>query len=95
MKDTDDKFYFHNLFVAPGATPYGKSNPGVSMFELEGSDMLPKDLRIEFLDLDATFGMDSVPYEDATWWSLNYKDDYGVEYITPDSLHEFYKRLSD
>lgn len=35
LDDTSDpEFYFHNLFVAPGATTYGNSNPGVSKFEL-------------------------------------------------------------
>jgi hypothetical protein len=94
LKDTDEKFYFHNLFVAPGATPYGNSNPGVSMFELD-AELKPMNLKIEYLDLDATFGMDSVPYDSAQWWSLDYAKDYAVDYITADSLHDFYLRLKD
>lgn len=97
LKDSDTKFYFHNLFVAPGATPYGNSNPAVSMFELEysNSKYVPKNLKIEYLDLDATFDKQSVPYSDATWWSLDWAKDFGVTELTPDSLHEFYTVLKD
>ena len=32
--DTDTKFDFHNIFVAPGMTPNKMQNPGVAMFEM-------------------------------------------------------------
>lgn len=57
--------------MAPGATPYGDSNPGVCMFELSSS-YEPQNLRFEFLDLDDTFGKSSVSYSDAKWWSVDY-----------------------
>jgi len=34
LPDPTTKFNFHNIFVAPGMTPYGNSNPGVSKFEI-------------------------------------------------------------
>lgn len=34
LNDPSSLFNFHNLFVSPGMTPYGDSNPGVSMFEI-------------------------------------------------------------
>jgi hypothetical protein len=74
IKDAKTEFNFHNLFVSPGMTPYGDSNPGVAMFELT-SDFVPQNLKMEFLNLDATFGMQSVPYSEAVWWSVDYAKD--------------------
>ena len=48
--DTDTKFDFHNLFVAPGITPNKGNNPGVAMFEIS-SDGVPSNLQMEFIDL--------------------------------------------
>lgn len=48
--------------------------------------MVPQNLRMEFLDLDATFGMTSVPYSAATWWTVDYAKDYQVTDLTPDYL---------
>ena len=93
IEDASTSFNFHNLFVAPGMTPYGNSNPGIAMFELTSS-FVPQNLRLEFLDLDATFGKQSVAYADAKWWSVNYAKDYGVVELTADSLAEFYGRLA-
>lgn len=93
IKDAKDKFNFHNLFVSPGMTPYGDSNPGVSKFELD-SNLVPQNLRMEFLDLDATFGKTSVPYSEAKFWTVDYAKDYGVTYMTSDSLADFYDKLA-
>ena len=49
---------------------------------------------MEFLDLDATFGMTSVPYSAATWWTVDYAKDYQVTDLTPDNLKAFWDRLS-
>jgi len=50
MEDTETKFDFHNLFVAPGVTPNKGNNPGVAMFEVT-DDGLAHNLRMEFIDL--------------------------------------------
>ena len=34
MSDTDVKFDFRNMLVAPGVTPNKGQNPGVAMFEV-------------------------------------------------------------
>jgi hypothetical protein len=94
LKDlSGSTFNFHNLFVSPGMTPYGNSNPGVSKFELN-SDFVPQNLRMEFLDLDYTIGKQSVPYSEAKFWTVDYAKDYGVTDLTPDSLANFYDVLS-
>jgi len=97
LEDSSTKFYFHNLFVAPGATTYGNSNAGIAYFELT-SDYVPTNLRLEFLDLDSTnavVGTDRPTYEDAVWWSIDYAKQYGVTKLTPDALHDFYTTLKD
>ena len=50
LEDTDTKFDFHNLFVAPGVTPNKGNNPGVAMFEVT-EDGLPQNMQLEFIDL--------------------------------------------
>ena len=50
LKDTDVKFDFHNLLVAPGITPNKGNNPGVACFDVS-DDGVPSNLRFEFIDL--------------------------------------------
>ena len=50
MDDTDQKFDFHNMFIAPGVTPNKGQNPGVAMFEIT-SDNIPVNLQMEFIDI--------------------------------------------
>ena len=50
MDDTEQKFDFHNMFIAPGVTPNKGQNPGVAMFEIT-SDNIPVNLQMEFIDI--------------------------------------------
>jgi len=50
LPDSPTKFDFHNMFVAPGVTPWDGSNPGVSMFEVTSSGVATG-LKMEFLNL--------------------------------------------
>jgi len=50
LTDPSPEFNFHNMFVAPGITPYDGTNPGVSKFEIS-EDLQPMNLHIEFLYL--------------------------------------------
>lgn len=50
LPDFDVKFDFHNMFVAPGVTPYDNSNPGVSMFQVSEAGVA-SGLKMEFLNL--------------------------------------------
>ena len=50
LPDTDVKFDFHNLFIAPGVTPNKGSQPGIAMFEVS-TDGVPSNLKFEFMDL--------------------------------------------
>ncbi len=50
LDDTDVKFDFHNLLVAPGITPNKGNNPGVACFDVS-DDGVPSNLRFEFIDL--------------------------------------------
>ena len=63
MKDTDAKFDFRNLFVAPGVTPNKGNNPGVAMFEVS-ADGIPSDMTMEFIDLVPQQGKSSIGYSD-------------------------------
>ena len=53
LQDIEPQFYFHNMIVAPGVTPYDFTNPGVGKFEIT-SELVPQNLQLEFLNLQAT-----------------------------------------
>ena len=93
MDDTEDKYDFHNMFIAPGVTPNKGQNPGVAMFEVS-DDGVPSNLTMEFIDLLPTLGQSSVAYDDLTFFTLPLSD-YGVTDITASSLSEFRKALED
>ena len=63
FKDTEDKFDFHNLFIAPGVTPNKGNNPGVTMFEVS-ADGIPSNMTMEFIDLVPQLGKSSIAYSD-------------------------------
>ena len=91
LDDTDVKFDFHNLFVAPGVTPNKGNNPGIAMFEVS-TDGVPSNLSFEFMDLVPQMGKKSVSYSDVKWLSLDMPD-YGVTSLDAASLAEFRNAL--
>jgi hypothetical protein len=91
LPDTDVKFDFHNLFVAPGVSANKGNNPGVALFEVS-ADIVPTNLQFEFLDLVPQVGQSSVSYSDLKFLSLKMSE-YGVTSLTPEALSEFRKAL--
>lgn len=94
LEDTDDSFDFHNVLVAPGVTPYDNSNPGFAKFTIS-DDLVPTALHMEFLNLQATLGQDSVAYAEIDWWSVDFSKMWDVTDIDATSLATFRKRLED
>ena len=94
LPDPAVKFDFHNILVSPGVTPYDGSNPGVTYFELD-ANLIPLGLRMEFLDLNTTLGKSSVLYEDLTWNTVDFANDWGLTQLDATSLATFRKRLED
>ena len=92
LPDLATKFDFHNMFVAPGVTPYDGSNPGVSMFEVSDSGV-PSGLKIEYLNLQATIGKSSVSYSDLEFLTFDLASDYTVTSLDATSLATFRKAL--
>jgi len=92
LKDTDHKYDFHNLLVAPGITSWEGTNPGMVKFEIT-EDLVPTSLEMEFLDLNPTYGKDFVEYDDLTWWHVDFASMWNVTDIDPTSLASFRKRL--
>ena len=92
LADTDVKFDFHNILIAPGITPIDSSNPGVTMFEID-ENLLPKNLRMEFLNLGATIGNESFTPADADWWSVDFASAFNLTMLDPSSLATFRKFL--
>ena len=83
-----DEFNFHNLIIIPGVTPNHDQNPGVALLEIDGD--VPKNMKMEFLDLEDTIGLTDIPaYEDLTFRSLDLKKDFGLKDLTPDGMSEF------
>ena len=63
LDDTETKFDFHNIFVAPGITPNKGQNPGVAMFEMS-PDNEPQSLKFEFIDINNLLGKTTATYSD-------------------------------
>ncbi len=93
LKDTATKFDFHNLIVAPGSTPYDDSNPGVAHFEIDEITLVPQNLRLEFININNTLGKSSVSYADLDFYSVDFKNDWGVSKLDPTSLADWRKVL--
>ena len=87
------------MLVAPGVNSKKGQNPGVAYFEVD-SDFTPRNLKMEFLNLEPTLGMKSMPaYEQLEFFSVDFND-YSSEGLTDLSAHamnEFrkYLELSD
>lgn len=96
MADADPKFDFHNLFVAPGVTPNKNQNPGIAYFEVSDDALhAPSGLKMEFMDLNSTYGQDQVSYSDVNWLSFDLEKDFGVTGLDPDSLSDFRNALEN
>lgn len=94
LPDTETKFDFHNMFVSPGITPIDNSNPGVAYFELD-ENLVPGNLRLEFVNIGSTLGNKDFTYADAEWWSVDYTQDFNLPQVDPTSLATFRKYLED
>ena len=94
LPNVEEDFYFHNMFVAPGVTRYEGTNSGVSMFKIN-DDLVPYNLRLEFINVEQTYGRESVNYEDLEFNSIDFADDFGLQEIDAKSLHRFKERLDD
>lgn len=94
LDDTDTKFDFHNIFVAPGITPNKDQNPGVSMFEMT-TDNKPYGLKFEFIDINSLEGKSSASYSDLKFLSLDMVVDFGVDSLVGEALADFRKALED
>ena len=84
----DSPANFHNIFIAPGVTPWYSQNPGVAMFEVS-DDGVPSGLKYEFLDMMSFEGSNSIEYEDLSFKSLDLAEDFGLDLLTPDSIFAF------
>ena len=72
LQHIEPQFYFHNMIVAPGVTPYDFTNPGVGKFEIT-SELVPQNLQLEFLNLQATIDQSVVEF-----YKLDFPSEYGV-----------------
>lgn len=92
LPDTDTKFDFHNMLVAPGITPWEGSNPGMVKFEIT-DNFVPTLLEMEFLNIEKTFGMETVTASDLEWWHMDWASQWGLTDIDATSISEFRKFL--
>jgi hypothetical protein len=83
---------FHNLLVAPGITPNKGQNPGVAMFQID-DNLVPTNLRMEFLNLQPTLGVKNISYEMLKFFSVDFNKDFGLNNLDPISLATFRKAL--
>jgi len=73
-------------------TPYDNSNPGVAHFEVTSTG-IPQNLKLEFLNLNDTYGKTKVDYSDAKWFSVDFAKRFSVTSLDPTSLATFRKVL--
>mmetsp|Transcript_20175 Transcript_20175/g.24903 ORF Transcript_20175/g.24903 Transcript_20175/m.24903 type:complete len:147 (-) Transcript_20175:421-861(-) len=91
---TADANLFHNILVNPSVSPWHSNNPGISAFEIDDETLLPHSYHASFLNLQHTIGKEQrTPYRSLEWRDLSYKDDFGLELLTPESIHELRIRL--
>lgn len=65
--------FFHNLLVAPSITPWYKNNPGVSSLKI-GNDMVARNLKTTFLNLNPTIGLiNSTPFDKLEFRELDFE----------------------
>jgi hypothetical protein len=64
------------------------------MFELD-DELVPQNLRVEYLNLGDSFGKQTYTYDEAKWFHLDWRSYFGVQELTPDRLHDFYTQLKD
>ena len=88
------KYFFHNLLVAPGVTPIDGSNPGFAVFELDAWTLSPQNLVLHYLPLEQTYGWKSVPADVTTIPFRRFQfSDYGLTDFSADSLSAFQNAL--
>lgn len=92
LPDTETKFDFHNMFVVPGMTPNKDNMPGVAYMEIDDANV-PKNLKMEFYDLNDTFKLKNIQYSDLKFRSLDLSNQFGLNEITAEALAEFRKAL--
>jgi hypothetical protein len=73
LDNTPAEFKFHNLIVAPGVSPNKNQNPGIASFEISAAGV-PQNMKMEFLNLDATLGLKSPSYNDLSFFSMSLTD---------------------
>lgn len=88
-------YFYHNILISPGVTPRNKQNPGFATFDIDLS-MTPTNLKMTFLDLDKTFGMESAP-NDINAVPINVVDfskEFGLKDISAAALSKFKDKLA-
>ena len=91
---------YHNIFIAPGITPWYNNNPAVSSLEVRKDDdsgtLIPHNLRTTFLNLEPTLGKDEpLSYDELEFRELSFEETYGVKDLTAKSIIDLARRLAD
>jgi len=82
------------LLVTPGITPNKGQNPGVANFEID-DNLVPTNLKMEFLNLLPTFGVENITYDMLDFFSVDFAEDFGLKNLDPVSLATFRKDLEN
>jgi len=78
--------------IAPGITANKGQNPGVANFQID-DNLVPTNLKMEFLNLEPTFGIQNITYEMLEFFSVDFDKDFGLKNLDPASLVTFRKTL--
>ena len=85
---------FHNILVNPSVSPWSGNNPGISAFEIDDESLVPHNYHATFLNLRETIGKDQrTPYSQLEWRDLDYKQEFGIESLTPQDIHKLRIKL--
>jgi len=85
---------FHNILINPSMTPWYSNNPGISRFEVHPDTLVPFNYQASFLNLEDTIGKPQrTPYAKLSWRHLDYKEEFGLEDLTVESIHALRVRL--
>ena len=83
------------MLVSPGVSPINGNNPGVGIFAVDETTLVPENWQLLFLDLDRTYGWQSLPTDLALFPFREVSlSTYGLYSLNAEALKDFKNTLN-
>jgi len=91
--NSNSKGPYRNLFIGCAVSPDHEQMPGFNTFAIEGDEMVPRDLRLTTIDLEATYGKNPAPpLSEVPVRHLQFTD-YGIDSLTAEALSSSFSKF--